>query len=44
MPSTLLHWGLLFISSVFISLEEMGVAARAVAYTIQTIEAHDDKI
>jgi ABC-2 type transport system permease protein len=32
MPSTLLRWGLLFISGVFIPLPEMGVAARAIAY------------
>jgi len=32
MPSTLLRWGLLFISGVFIPLEEMSPVARAVAY------------
>jgi ABC-2 type transport system permease protein len=32
MPSTLLRWGLLFISGVFIPLTEMGTVARAVAY------------
>ena len=30
MPSTLLRWGLLFISGVFIGLNEMAPAARAV--------------
>jgi len=32
MPSTLLRWGLLFISGVFIPLEGMAPAARTVAY------------
>jgi ABC-2 type transport system permease protein len=32
MPSTLLRWGLLFISGVFIPLGEMAPAARALAY------------
>jgi ABC-2 type transport system permease protein len=32
MPSTLLRWALLFISGVFIPLQEMTPAARAVAY------------
>jgi ABC-2 type transport system permease protein len=32
MPSTLLRWGLLFISGVFLPLGEMSPAARAVAY------------
>jgi ABC-2 type transport system permease protein len=32
MPSTLLRWGLLFISGVFVPLPEMAPLARAVAY------------
>jgi ABC-2 type transport system permease protein len=32
MPSTLLRWGLLFISGVFIPLADMGVVSRVVAY------------
>jgi len=32
MPSTLLRWGLMFISGVFIPLSEMAPAARAIAY------------
>ena len=32
MPSTLLRWGLLFISGVFIPLVDMGAVARAIAY------------
>jgi ABC-2 type transport system permease protein len=32
MPSTLLRWGLLFISGVFIPLSEMSAPARVVAY------------
>jgi ABC-2 type transport system permease protein len=41
MPSTLLRWGLLFISGVFIPLPEMGMAARAVAYLSPLTYAHD---
>lgn len=41
MPSTLLRWGLLFISGVFIPLQEMGVAARAVAYLSPLTYAQD---
>jgi len=41
MPSTLLRWGLLFISGVFIPLTEMSVAARAVAYLSPLTYAQD---
>lgn len=41
MPSTLLSWGLLFISGVFIPLAEMGAAARAVAYLSSLTYAYD---
>jgi ABC-2 type transport system permease protein len=41
MPSTLLRWGLLFISGVFIPLEEMAPAARAVAYLSPLTYAQD---
>jgi len=41
MPSTLLRWGLLFISGVFISLADMGVFARAVAYASPLTYAQD---
>jgi len=41
MPSTLLRWGLLFISGVFIPLEEMAPAARAVAYISPLTYAQD---
>ena len=41
MPSTLLRWGLLFISGVFVPLEEMAPAARAVAYLSPLTYAQD---
>jgi len=41
MPSTLLRWGLLFISGVFIPLAEMGAVARAVAYLSPLTYAQD---
>ncbi|NOZ27714.1 MAG: ABC transporter permease [Chloroflexi bacterium] len=41
MPSTLLRWGLLFISGVFIPLEEMAPMARAVAYLSPLTYAQD---
>jgi len=41
MPSTLLRWGLLFISGVFIPLVEMAPAARAVAYISPLTYAQD---
>jgi len=41
MPSTLLRWGLLFISGVFIPLAEMAPAARAVAYISPLTYAQD---
>jgi len=41
MPSTLLRWGLLFISGVFIPLSEMAPAARAVAYLSPLTYAQD---
>jgi ABC-2 type transport system permease protein len=41
MPSTLLRWGLLFISGVFIPLPEMGSAAQAVAYLSPLTYAYD---
>jgi len=41
MPSTLLRWGLLFISGVFIPLEEMSSVARAVAYLSPLTYAQD---
>ena len=41
MPSTLLRWGLLFISGIFIPLEEMAPAARAVAYLSPLTYAQD---
>ena len=41
MPSTLLRWGLLFISGVFIPLAEMSPAARAVAYISPLTYAQD---
>ncbi|HUW11784.1 MAG TPA: ABC transporter permease [Anaerolineae bacterium] len=41
MPSTLLRWGLLFISGVFIPLAEMAPAARAVAYVSPLTYAQD---
>jgi ABC-2 type transport system permease protein len=41
MPSTLLRWGLLFISGVFIPLEEMSPMAQAVAYLSPLTYAQD---
>jgi len=41
MPSTLLRWGLLFISGVFIPLTEMGTLARTVAYISPLTYAQD---
>jgi ABC-2 type transport system permease protein len=41
MPSTLLRWGLLFISGVFVPLTEMGMIARAVAYLSPLTYAQD---
>jgi len=41
MPSTLLRWGLLFISGVFIPLGEMSSAARLVAYLSPLTYAQD---
>jgi len=41
MPSTLLRWGLLFISGTFIPLTEMAPAARAVAYLSPLTYAQD---
>lgn len=41
MPSTLLRWGLLFISGVFIPLAEMGKVARTIAYVSPLTYAQD---
>jgi len=41
MPSTLLRWGLLFISGVFIPLSQMAPAAQAVAYLSPLTYAQD---
>ena len=41
MPSTLLRWGLLFISGVFIPLSEMSSIARAIAYLSPLTYAQD---
>ncbi|MCD6400386.1 MAG: ABC transporter permease [Anaerolineales bacterium] len=41
MPSTLLRWGLLFISGVFIPLSDMSMVARAVAYISPLTYAQD---
>ena len=41
MPSTLLRWGLLFISGVFIPLTDMGAVARALAYLSPLTYAYD---
>jgi len=41
MPSTLLRWGLLFISGVFIPLSEMAPAARFIAYLSPLTYAQD---
>jgi ABC-2 type transport system permease protein len=41
MPSTLLRWGLLFISGVFVPLPQMGAAARTLAYVSPLTYAQD---
>lgn len=41
MPSTLLRWGLMFVSGVFIPLSEMMPAARAIAYLSPLTYAQD---
>ena len=41
MPSTLLRWGLLFISGVFIPLSEMSPVARSLAYLSPLTYAQD---
>ncbi len=41
MPSTLLRWGLLFISGVFIPLSEMAAIPRAIAYLSPLTYAQD---
>jgi ABC-2 type transport system permease protein len=41
MPSTLLRWGLLFVSGVFIPLAEMGPLARGIAYLSPLTYAQD---
>ncbi|MEA3396524.1 MAG: ABC transporter permease [Chloroflexota bacterium] len=41
MPSTLLRWGLLFISGIFVPLAEMGAVARTVAYLSPLTYAQD---
>ena len=41
MPSTLLRWGLLFISGVFIPLSQMAPVARAIAYLSPLTYAQD---
>jgi ABC-2 type transport system permease protein len=41
MPSTLLRWGLLFVSGVFISLADLGVVARVLAYISPLTYAQD---
>ena len=41
MPSTLLRWGLLFISGVFVPLNEMSSVARAIAYLSPLTYAQD---
>jgi len=41
MPSTLLRWGLMFISGVFIPISEMMPAARAIAYLSSLTYAQD---
>lgn len=41
MPSTLLRWGLLFISGVFIPLDQMAPVARAIAYLSPLTYAQD---
>ncbi len=41
MPSTLLRWGLMFISGVFIPLSEMGTLARTISYLSPLTYAQD---
>jgi ABC-2 type transport system permease protein len=41
MPSTLLRWGLMFVSGVFIPLSEMAPAARVMAYLSPLTYAQD---
>jgi ABC-2 type transport system permease protein len=41
MPSTLVRWPLMFISGIFISLEEMAPWARALAYLSPLTYAQD---
>ncbi len=41
MPNTLLRWGLLFISGVFIPLSKMAPVARAIAYLSPLTYAQD---
>jgi len=41
MPSTLLRWGLMFVSGVFIPISEMMPAARAIAYLSPLTYAQD---
>ncbi len=41
MPSTLLRWGLLFISGIFIPLVDMGAVARTLAYISPLTYAQD---
>jgi ABC-2 type transport system permease protein len=41
MPSTLLRWGLLFISGVFVPIQEMSAAARTVAFLSPLTYAQD---
>jgi ABC-2 type transport system permease protein len=41
MPSTLLRWGLLFVSGVFVPLADMATAARAIAYLSPLTYAQD---
>jgi ABC-2 type transport system permease protein len=41
MPSTILRWGLLFISGVFVPLSEIGAAGRIVAYFSPLTYAQD---
>lgn len=41
MPSTLLRWGLMFVSGVFIPLSEMTLAARTLAYLSPLTYAQD---
>jgi len=41
MPSTLMRWGLLFVSGVFVPLADMAPAARAVAYLSPLTYAQD---